>query len=301
MQTERLEKELPDLKKNIALSDYTTFKIGGPAKYFYAATSQKEFLKAISLAKESKLPFFILGGGSNILVSDNGFDGLVIKNQCSDFRIEDNMIFAESGVPLANLVSASMGKQLAGLQWGAGIPGTLGGAIRGNTGAFGEAVGDILKEVEVFNIETGKIEKLLKSDCQFSYRESLFKKNHNLVILSARLELIENNSQEAEQNRQKMVNYLNNRHNTQPLQFPSAGCVFKNPPDVSAGQLINQCGLSGKKINNVQISEKHANFVINLGNGQATDVRQLIEMAKKTVKDELNIKLEEEIQYLGFE
>lgn len=300
MQTERLEKELPGIKKNVALSDYTTFKLGGPAKYFYTAQNQEEFLKAISLAKELKLPFFVLGGGSNTLVSDYGFNGMVIKNQCSDFRIEDNRIFAEAGVALATLVSLSMEKELAGLEWGAGIPGTVGGAIRGNSGAFGEAIGDIVQEIEVFNTKSEVKERLSKADCQFSYRESLFKKNNNLIILSAQLELLKNNPQEAKKNKQKMIDYLDNRQQTQPLKFPSAGSVFKNPPDVSAGHLIDQCGLKGKRINNVQISEKHANFVINLGQGQAADVRQLIEMAKKAVKDKFNIQLEEEIQYLGF-
>jgi UDP-N-acetylmuramate dehydrogenase len=300
MQTERLEKELPDIKKNVALADYTTFKIGGLAKYFYTAQNQEELLKAISLAKELKLPFFILGGGSNILVSDREFDGMVIKNQCFKFDIKDNMIFAEAGVVLATLVSLSMKNELAGLEWGAGIPGTVGGAIRGNAGAFGGAIGDIVRDVEVFNTKTEAKERLSKADCQFSYRESFFKKNNNLIILSAQLELLKNNPQEAEENRQKIIDYLNNRQQTQPLQFPSAGSIFKNPPDASAGQLIDQCGLKGKRINNVQISEKHANFIINLGQGQADDVRQLIEMAKKAVKDKFNIQLEEEIQYLGF-
>jgi len=300
MQTERLEKELPGIKKNVALSDYTTFKLGGPAKYFYTAQNQEEFLKAISLAKELKLPFFVLGGGSNTLVSDRGFDGLVIKNQCSNFKIKDNRIFAEAGLPLATLVSLSIEKELGGLEWGAGIPGTVGGAIRGNSGSFGEAVGDIVREVEVFNTKIQAKEKLSKADCQFFYRESLFKKNNNLIILSAQLELLKNNPQEAKKTKQKMIDYLDNRQQTQPLKFPSAGSVFKNPPDVSAGQLIDQCGLRGKRINNVQISEKHANFIINLGQGQAADVRQLIEMAKKAVKDKFNVQLEEEIQYLGF-
>ncbi|MFH1713928.1 MAG: UDP-N-acetylmuramate dehydrogenase [Patescibacteria group bacterium] len=300
MQTERLEKELPGFKKNIALSDYTTFKIGGPAKYFYTAKNQEEFLKAISLAKELKLPFFVLGGGSNILVSDSGFNGIVIRNQCSNFNIKDNRILVEAGVRLETLVSISMENQLAGLEWGAGIPGTVGGAIRGNAGAFGEAIGDIVQEVEIFNLKTEAKEKLSKSDCQFFYKESIFKKDNNLIILSAQMEFLKNNPEEAEINKQKMINYSINRQKTQPLKFPSAGCVFKNPPDVSAGHLIDQCGLRGKTINNVQISEKHANFFINLGQGRAADVRELIEIAKKTVKDKLNIQLEEEIQYLGF-
>jgi UDP-N-acetylmuramate dehydrogenase len=300
MNTERLEKELLGIKKDIALSDYTTFKIGGPAKYFYVAESQEELLKAISLAKELNLPFFVLGGGSNLLVSDQGFDGLVIKNQCSNLEVQDNYIFVESGVLLNHLVSISMENSLGGLEWGGGIYGTVGGAIRGNAGAFGEAIGDVVKEVEVFNVETGEIEKLSQSDCQFAYRESVFKKRKNLIILSVKLELIKNNNEEAEINKQKMINYMLNRKNTQPLSFPSAGCIFKNPADVSAGHLIDECGLRGKIINDVQVSEKHANFIINLGEGSASDVMQLIDIIKKAVKDKFNIQLEEEIQYLGF-
>ena len=292
-----IKEVLPELKQDILLKNYTTFKIGGKAKYFYKAKTKEELIKAVKIAKKNKLPFFILGGGSNLLVSDKGFDGLVINTQFSTFNFQDNKVFCEGGVRLTSIVSKAAENGLKGLEWGAGIPGTLGGAIRGNAGAFGESIGNIIKQVEVFNSEKEKIENYSQKDGDFAYRESVFKKRPELVILSAELELKNGNKEEI---RNKMKEYLDYRKDKQPLEFPSAGSVFKNPLDVSAGQLIDQCGLKGKRIGNVEISKKHANFIINLGDGKAEDVLKLIDLMKKEVKDKFNIQLEEEIQYVGF-
>ena len=292
-----IKEVLPEVKQDILLKDYTTFKIGGKAKYFYKAKTKEELIKAVKMAKKLKLPFFILGGGSNLLVADKEFDGLVINFQFSTFNFQDNKIFCEGGVPLVSIVSKAAENSLKGLEWGAGIPGTLGGAIRGNAGAFGESIGNIIKQVEVFNSEKEKIENYSQKDGDFAYRESVFKKRPELVILSAELELKTGNKEEI---RNKMKEYLDYRKDKQPLEFPSAGSVFKNPLDVSAGQLIDQCGLKGKRIGNVEISKKHANFIINLGDGKAEDVLKLIDLMKKEVKDKFNIQLEEEIQYVGF-
>ncbi len=288
---------LPELKQDVLLKNYTTFKIGGKAKYFYKAKTKEELIKAVKTAKKSRLPFFILGGGSNLLVSDKGFDGIVINFKFSDFNFENNKIFCEGGVLLASIVSKAAENGLKGLECGVGIPGTIGGAIRGNAGAFGESIGDVVKQVEVFNSKKEKIENYSQKDGKFAYRESVFKKRPELVILSAELELKTGNKEEIQK---KMKEYLDYRKEKQPLEFPSAGSVFKNPPDISAGQFIDQCGLKGKRIGNVEISKKHANFIINLGDGKAEDVMKLIDLMKKQVKDKFNIQLEEEIQYVGF-
>ena len=301
--SKELKKELPGIKENVSLADYTIFKIGGETKYFYPAKNKEEFLKAVLLAKKLNIPFFILGGGSNLLVADSGFSGLVIKCQMSklEFQTEaktrNSKIYVESGTPLSLLVFETAKRELSGLEWGAGIPGTVGGAIKGNSGAFGDAIGNVTSKVEVFNSEKEKTETYSQKECQFAYRESVFKKRPKLIILSAELEL---KNRDKKQIKQTMEEYLDYRRKTQPLELPSAGSVFKNPPDVSAGQLIDHCGLKGKKINHAQISEKHANFIINLGKAKAADVIQLIELAKKEVKAKFNIQLEEEIQYLGF-
>ncbi len=292
-----IKKILPELKQDILLKDYTTFKIGGKAKYFYKAETKEELIKAVKITKKIKLPFFILGGGSNILVADKGYQGLVIKMLHTNHLILDTKISTEAAVPLSLLVKKSLDSNLTGLEWGIGIPGTVGGAIRGNAGAFGKSISDIIKQVEVFNSEKEKIENYSQKNSDFAYRESVFKKRPELVILSAELELKIGNKEEIQK---KMKECLDYRKNSQPLEFPSAGSIFKNPPDISAGQFIDRCGLKGKRIGDVEISRKHANFIINLGNGKAEDVLKLINLMKKQVKDKFNIQLEEEIQYIGF-
>ena len=279
-------KGLFGVQKNIPLKKYTTFKIGGPAKYFFVAKNKADLIKAIKVAKNLKLPFFVLGGGSNLLVSDKGFKGLVIK----------------FGQPLSLYVSK-------GLEWAAGLPGTIQGAVYGNAGAFQKSMKDVVKEVEVFDTKTGKVQIFKNKDCKFSYRNSIFRKKKNLIILSVKIKSKKSNPK-------KIKQYLDYRKKTQPLNFPSAGSVFKNPVAFLAGELdkedkssfsafaaarlIEECELKGKRVGNVKISEKHANFIVNLGRGKAEDVKKLINLAKKKVKNKFGINLEEEIQFLGF-
>lgn len=293
-----IKKILPEIKTNIPLKKYTTFKIGGPARYFYITKTKKDLIKAILVAKKFKLPFFILGKGGNLLVSDKGYNGIVIKIQNTKYEIQNKKIKSEAGVMLGKLINAATEVGLSGLEWAIGIPGTIGGAIYGNAGAFGKSIGDLVKEVEVFDLKEEKIKIFKKKNCHFDYRESIFKKNKNLIILSAIFQLKKRNKKEI---REKIKKYLNYRRETQPLELPSAGSIFKNPQGFSAGKLIEKCGLKGKRIGNVKISEKHANFILNLGNGKAKDVKKLIELIKKKVKERFKIKLEEEIQYLGFQ
>jgi len=311
----KFKKLLPGLKKNVSLKNYTTFKIGGPAKYFFETKNKKDLIKAILVAKSKKLPFFILGGGSNLLVSDEGFSGLVIKILFSKSYFLNSQISAEAGTILAELLSATLNTGLTGLEWAAGIPGTVGGAIYGNAGAFKKSMKDITKTVTVLEIKNQKsnIKNLRNKDCKFCYRNSIFKQKKNLIILSATLQLKKGNKLKIEK---RIKEYLNYRKETQPLNFPSAGSVFKNPKNFSAGELgeedkssslsfaaarlIEECGLKGKRIGNVKISEKHANFIVNLGGGKAKDVKKLINLAKKKVKEKSGITLEEEICYLGF-
>ena len=302
--SQKLKKELPGLKRNISLKNYTTFKIGGPAKYFFVAKNKEDLIEAIKKAKELKLPFFILGGGSNLLVSDKGFDGLVIKILNSKFYILNSKIFTEAGTPLTLIVNEAAKKGLTGLEWAAGIPGTVGGAIYGNAGAFGRSMKDVVKEVEYGEVGFPSEIRLLKiknRDCEFSYKDSIFKHKKNLIILSAILQLKKGNKKVIES---KIKKNLEQRKKTQPLNFPSAGSIFKNPPGFSAGELIEKCGLKGKKIGGVKISEKHANFILNLGRhppatqGKAKDVIKLINLIKQKVKNKFKVNLEEEIQIL---
>ena len=291
-----IEKLLPGVIKNILLKNYTTFKIGGRAKYFLVAENKENLISAIEAAKKVGLPFFILAGGSNILVSDKGFDGIVIKMQNTKYEIRNTKIKTGAGALLSYLAGSSFRAGLAGLEWAAGIPGTIGGAVRGNAGAFGGSIADRVEEVEIYDAKNERFRILKNKDCLFAYRDSIFKKDKNLIIISAVLKLKKGNKKEIAK---KMKRCLNYRKKHQPLSFPSCGSVFVNPSDSSARELISKCGLRGKKIGQAQISEKHANFIVNLGKARASDVEKLINLAKKKVKQKFGISLKEEIEYLG--
>lgn len=283
-------------KKDVLLKNYSSFEIGGSAKYFFLAKSKKDLIDAISSAEKNSLPFFILGGGSNLLISDAGYNGLVIKMINKKYKIENEIAYAEAGVPLSFLAAETVKNNLFGLEWAVGIPGTIGGAVYGNAGAFGKSMEDIIKKVEVFDKKTKKIKFLKDKDCKFNYRRSVFKTNKNLIVLSVEMHLKSGNRKSI---KEKMKEFLDYRAGHQPLNLPSVGSIFKNPEGFSAGELIEKCGLKGKKIGGAEISRKHANFIINLRNAKAKDVIKLINLIKKRVKNKFNINLEEEIQYLA--
>jgi len=282
-------------EENVLLSQYTTFEIGGPARFFFIAKDTKDLIRAVKFARDKKLPFFILGGGSNLLVSDQGFNGLVIKAENQGLKLDGNIVTAEAGVPLAKLVKLSMDSSLTGLEWAIGIPGVIAGAVRGNAGAFGQSISELVEKVEVLNENLERV-VLNKSGCDFDYRESVFKRSED-IILSVELKLEKGDK---EKSQETIKEHLKQRLDKNPRGYPSAGCIFKNPKPLATGQLIDQCGLKGKKIGQAMISEKHANFIINLGGAKAEDVIGLIKIVKESVKQKFEIDLQEEIQHLGF-
>ncbi len=284
-------------KRNILLKNHTTFKIGGPAEYFFEAKTEQDLVKAIKTAQEMKLDFFILGSGGNVLVNDKGFKGLVIKIDNTKYKIQNTKIHAEAGLSLSKLITATTEKGLTGMEWAAGMPGTLGGAVQGNASAFNQSISDVVKNVKALEIKNHKIKNLKKKDCKFKYRKSIFKENRNLIILSVELEFKKDNKEEI---KKRIKQNLKWRRKHQPLEYPSAGSVFKNPPEHFAGWLIEECGLKEKKIGKAQVSKKHANFIINLGNAKSEEVLELIKLIKTKVKQKFNIELKEEIEYLGF-
>lgn len=290
-----LKKKLPELQEKVFLNNYTSFKIGGPANYFYKAKDKDELIKAIKIAKEFNLPFFILGKGSNVLFSDKGFDGLVIKCQMSNAKCQENEIYAEAGAELDNLVKMAEERSLTGLEWAMGIPGTIGGAVYGNAQAFDNKISDIVKNVEFIDQESFKIRNFSNQQCQFSIKNSIFKINKKLIILSVILKLRKGDKREI---REKVKEFLSYRKEKHPLNLPSAGSIFINPVNASAGCLIEQCGLKGRRIGQAQISQKHANFIVNLGQAKAEDVLKLIKQAKQEVKKKFGIELKEEIQII---
>ncbi|MDD5146476.1 MAG: UDP-N-acetylmuramate dehydrogenase [Candidatus Pacebacteria bacterium] len=285
------------IRRNVPLKEYTTFKIGGLAKYFLEAKNKEELMAGIQWAKQQGLPFFILGGGSNLLISDEGFDGLVLRISSDGFQFDGERLKVEAGANLSLVVNECLKKRLSGLEWASGIPKiTVGGAVYGNAGAFGVTCADMIESVELLDTDTMTIKTISFEECQFDYKESIFKKNKNLIILSVVFRLEAKAAEEIEKEIKRALFYRREHHSSEP----SAGSVFKNPFQIPAGELIENCGLKGKRIGNAQISLKHANFIVNLGEAKAQDVKNLIDLAKKEVQNKFNILLEEEVQYLGF-
>lgn len=230
-----------------------------------------------------------------MLVSDKGFSGVVIKIENWKLKIINSKVIAGAGLSLSKLLSVTANAGLLGLEWAAGIPGaTVGGAVRGNAGAFETEMKDIVAKVEVFNAKSGKIKIFNNKNCMFGYRESIFKKNPNLIIFSVELRLKKSTKEEVKEKAKEILGHRMGRH----PKFPSAGSIFKNLKNVRARDLIEKAGLKGKKIGQAQISEQHANFIVNLGNAKASDVLSLINLVKKKVKKKFKISLQEEIHYL---
>lgn len=290
--------DIPDVKENILLKDYTTFKIGGPAKFLFIAKSTEDIINAIGVAKKSGIPFYLLGSGANVLVSDKGYDGLVIVTKNDAVTIEGDTVYAEAGASIGKLVLTTVNAGLAGIECWAGIPGTVGGSIFGNMGLPAAERGEMSDWiVTVTVLRDGKKIALTNEDCGFSYRHSNFKKGDD-VILSATFELEKVNN--IDEIKESMKAYQKKKLGEQPLELPSSGCTFKNPQGEKAGRLIDEVGLKGKKIGNAQVSEKHANFINNLGGAIAEEIIMLISLIKQKVRDEKHIQLEEEINYVGF-
>jgi len=284
------------LQKNVLLALHTSFNIGGPAKYFVEAKEEKDIVKAVEFAKQEKLPFFVLSGGSNVLAPDKGFEGVVIKCQMPDVKCKDCMIRAESGVELEKIVDLAAENSLTGLEWAAGIPGKVGGAVWGNAQAFGKNISGTIEQVEVFDAKNLKAKKLNKKDCSYSEKDSLFKRNKDLIILEAVFKLKKGDKKEIKRIIEKNIDFRKQKH---PLEYGSAGSVFINqlgcPP---SSLLIEEAGLKGKRVGWAAVSKKHAGFIINLGGAKAEDVLKLIELIKKEVEKKFNINLKEEIQII---
>jgi UDP-N-acetylmuramate dehydrogenase len=281
------------IKRGVVLSKYTTFKIGGPADYFIEVKNEEDLKESVSWARDNNLPFFILAGGSNVLFSDKGYRGLVIKLGKGEVKIKEKEITCFSGNLLSEILLISLKKNLSGLEWSFGMPGSIGGAVFGNAGAFNFSMKDSVLKVKAFNIKNGKIKIFNNKECSFKYRESIFK-NNDFLILEVVLKL-----KEGKDIKERMNEFLKTRKEKQPLGFPSAGSVFKNSKEMSAGFLIDKSGLKGKRIGDAVISEKHANFILNLGKAKAKDVSELMKITKKLVKEKFKIDLKEEIILVG--
>jgi UDP-N-acetylmuramate dehydrogenase len=298
-----------NIQKDISLKEFSTFKIGGHSKYFVRVCNIDELKEIIGWINKNGVNFAVLGGGSNALFPDKYFDGLIIKIENNNIQLTDNIITVGAGTSLLKLILSAKDNFLSGLEWGAGIPGTVGGAICGNAGAFGGEIKDCIKEVRVLNVKRGTEEILSKIDCQFSYRNSVFKNNKRYIILEGVFSLKKGDKSDIEGTIREKLLYRAQRH---PLDMPSAGSTFKNVKfqnnissdidekfskkgEIPAAYLIDNCGLKGKKIGGAQISYKHPNFIVNAGGAKAEDVKNLIAFVKKEIKNKFGFDIIEEI------
>ncbi|MDI3548484.1 MAG: UDP-N-acetylmuramate dehydrogenase [Halanaerobiales bacterium] len=284
-----------EVRYNVPLKKYTSFRIGGPADIFLAPRTIPAFRKALSLLNNYQLPLFILGKGSNIIVGDKGFRGVVIyTGKLNRVEIKGKEIIAEAGITLSSLANKAMEAGLTGLEFASGIPGTLGGALYMNAGAYGGEMKDIITEAILLDY-SGKEMKLKKKELGLSYRYSILQEKP-LIAVKVKLKLKPGNREEI---KAYMKEINQKRKEKQPLEWPSAGSAFKRPEGYYAGPLIEEAGMKGVRVGDAQVSEKHAGFIINLGNATARDVRQLMRMVQERVYEKSRVRLEPEPKFVG--
>jgi UDP-N-acetylmuramate dehydrogenase len=290
-----------EIRRNVPLNQYTTFHIGGTADFFLEAATPEALKEAVDFARRSNIPYFILGGGSNVLFSDEGVRGMVIRNRCETLTFSGNLVHAESGASVATLLKEAQGRSIGGLEFLAGIPGTIGGAIYGNAGAYGKSLGDALYEAVILTA-SGEEKTVGRGYFDFSYRKSSLKHTGDL-LLSVTLKMEYRNSREI---RNEISRILEERKAKHPYGVGSCGCFFKNvekgdqsSPKVPAGKLLEAVGAKGACCGSAVVSEKHANFIINPGGATAKDVIELAAELKSRVYEQFQIKLEEEVQIVG--
>jgi len=284
------------VKQREVLSGYTSFHIGGPARYFVEVNDLKELERTVKFLKEKKTDYFVLGCGTNVLFSDRGLKGVVIKlgGEFSNFSIAGRILTCGAAVKLPVLLKAAVERKLTGLEFSCGIPGSMGGAIVSNAGTVLGTIKDVLSEVKVMS-KTGKIKSVTAEDLKLSYRHSEIENND--IITGARLVLKESDTDEI----CKKIEAVKRKRGLQPSEWNNAGSVFKNPAaGVSAGELIDRAGFKGFNVNGACVSEKHANFIINKLSASSKDVSRLISLIKKKVKKESGAELKEEIKVINY-
>ncbi len=294
------------------MARHTSFRIGGPAEALLPVDTLDDLCEAVQWARRRRIEYCVIGQGTNLLVADEGTPGLVILNQCSAYTLNPSgtppgrgadsdqvTVFAESGVPLGVMARRLSASGWSGLEWAVAIPGTVGGAVVGNAGAFGRDMSDSVTKVSVLEPD-GQRREAPAEELRFGYRSSCFKEEsgqrRRRVVLGAELTLKKGQPEEITRFAEEVVQA---RKRTQPLRYPSAGSVFKNPPLDRAGRLIQAAGLKGARIGDAQVSLKHANFIVNCGEAKASDVVQLISLIRSEVKEQFQQELDLEIVYVG--
>ena len=273
---------------DISLLKYNTYKLDVKCKCLIFPKDIEELIDILKIIKENNYKYYILGNGSNVIFKNDYYDGIIIKlDRFNKANIENKIVTSECGVSLMKLSNMTIKENLSGLEFAYGIPGLVGASIAMNAGAYKEELSDILVSVKLLDKDLNVIEKK-KEELNFSYRNSILKNNKDYIVLECTFKLIDGNKEE-------MMEKVNKRREkrllTQPLEFPSAGSVFRNPEGMFAGELIEKCNLKGYNINGAEVSEKHANFIINKGGAKGEDIVKLISIIKEKVKEEFNVDL----------
>ncbi len=313
--------QVPSAIENEPMAKHTSFRVGGPARLYVVAPTPDAVLKAVEAAQALSLPWYVFSGGSNLLVADAGFEGVMIQMANRAIRIDGTSVFAEAGAITAMVARLSADAGLAGFEWAVGVPGTIGGALYGDAGCYGGEMKDAVESVDAYRLRDRKRVTLTNVECGFGYRTSIFKREPHLIF-SCVLRLTA--SADISASKKRMEDIMASRKEHQPLEASSAGCVFKNveftdekeldllqrslkvPPSmlekkqISVGWLIQQAGLSGQSVGDVEVSQKHGNFFINKGKARAQDILALIHIVKTKVRDACGMELEEEVQEVGF-
>lgn len=287
------------IRYNEPMSKYTTMKVGGPCDAIVFPTSIQEIKEIINYCKTENIKYYVIGNGSNLLVKDEGIHALVIKigYRFSSINVNGNMITALAGATMPSFSQIAKRNAFKGVEFACGIPGTIGGGVKMNAGAYGSQISDILFDVTYMDNELN-IKSLTNKECNFGYRESIFIHNPEYVILSATFKLDKGNVEEIET---KMKENSFARKTKQPLEYPNFGSVFKRPEGFFVGKLVDDAGLRGYKIGDAQVSEKHTGFIVNLGNATCKDVLDLIEYVQGIVYNKFNVKLIPEVVIIGGE
>ena len=278
------------------MKKHTTFRVGGPADYFVMPKNIEEVQKIVAFCKDAKMPYYVLGNGSNLLVSDAGYRGVIIQiyKSMSEITVEDTTIRAQAGALLSKIGNIALDAELTGFEFAAGIPGAVGGAVVMNAGAYGGEMKDILKSATVLTTE-GEVLTLYNKELELGYRTSIIAKK-DYVVLEAEYELQKGDKADI---RAKMDELKVQRVTKQPLEYPSAGSTFKRPEGYFAGKLIQDAGLRGFSVGGAQVSEKHCGFVINKGDATAADIIELMRQVSEKVMQEFGVLLEPEVKMLG--
>lgn len=297
---ERLLRKLQEIgvewELDCPLAPHTSLRIGGPADIALFPRSCETLCRVLPLLREAGVPVLVTGNASNVVFADDGYRGAVIfTGKCRKMQVREDVIFADAGISLSALASAARDEGLSGLEFAFGIPGTLGGAVYMNAGAYGGSMSDVCISSAYYDLQTGERNELHQGEQQFGYRTSIYQKHPERIILGATLRLRRGDRKRITE---EMRSYWDKRRASQPLELPNAGSTFKRPEGYFAGKLIEDCGLKGLTVGGAQVSEKHAGFIVNVGGATCEDVKRLIEQIKATVLQQTGVELECEIRFL---